>query len=115
MKFLARLCLALAVLALFAPAHAESLRCNDHIVEIGDSRLAVRYHCGQPLLTDSYCAPVYYYPGLQPVPEPYASSAVPCQQIDEWLYDRGPGSLVATLRFRAGVLLSIRYGARAPP
>jgi hypothetical protein len=35
---------------------------------------------------------------------------VPCQQIEEWLYERGPGQLTATVRFRAGVVQSIRYG-----
>lgn len=115
MKFLVRMCLAAVVLALFLPAHSETLRCNGHIVEVGDSRLSVRYHCGEPLFQDSYCAPVYHYPGLQPVPKPFASSVVPCLMVDEWLYDRGPGSLVATVRFRAGVVISITYGARASP
>ena len=31
--------------------------------------------------------------------------------IEEWLYDRGPGNLMATVRFRGGVVQSIRYGA----
>ncbi|UUZ64262.1 DUF2845 domain-containing protein [Polaromonas sp. P1(28)-13] len=114
MKFLIRICFATVASALFLPAHSETLRCNGHIIEIGDSRLSVRYHCGEPLLKDSYCAPVYYYPSLHPVPEPFASTVVPCQRVDEWLYDRGPGNLVATVRFRAGVVLSIRYDARAP-
>ncbi|MGY4828132.1 DUF2845 domain-containing protein [Sphaerotilaceae bacterium SBD11-9] len=35
---------------------------------------------------------------------------MPCQQVDEWLYDRGPGNLVATVRFRAGTVWSITYG-----
>jgi hypothetical protein len=59
------------------------------------------------------CAPVYYAPGLQQVPEPFASSVVPCLVVEEWLYDRGPGSLAATVRFRSGVVQSITYGARA--
>lgn len=41
--------------------------------------------------------------------------SVPCQEIEEWLYDRGPGNLVATVRFRAGVVQSITYDARASP
>jgi len=35
----------------------------------GDSRLSVLYKCGEPLLKDSYCAPIYSYGSLQPVPE----------------------------------------------
>lgn len=114
-KSLVRIFLTAGVLALCVPAHSETLRCNGHIVETGDSRLSVRYHCGEPPLQDSYCAPVYYSPGLQLVPEPFASSVLPCLVVEEWLYDRGPGNLAATVRFRAGVVLSVTYGARARP
>lgn len=95
------------------PASAESLRCNGHSASEGDSRLSVLYKCGEPVLKDSYCSPVYYTPTLRPVPEPFASAFVPCQQIEEWLYERGPGNLTVTVRFRAGVVQSIRY-SRAP-
>jgi len=49
------------------------------------------------------------------VPEPFASTVIPCLVVDEWLYDRGPGNLVATVRFRAGIVRSITYGTRAAP
>jgi len=114
-KFLVRICFAAVVSTLCLPSYSETLRCNGHIVETGDSRLSVRYYCGEPLLQDSYCAPVYYSPGFQLVPEPFASLVVPCLMVDEWLYDRGPGNLAATVRFRAGVVQSITYGARATP
>ena len=101
----------LAALALFAlPAHAESLRCTGGIAAEGDSRLSVFYKCGQPLLRDDYCAPVYGPGALYPVPEPFASAVVPCQPMEEWLYDRGTGNLLATVRFRSGVVQSITYG-----
>ena len=92
------------------PASAESLRCNGYSASEGDSKISVLYKCGQPLLKDNYCSPVYYSQTLQPVPEPFASAYVPCQQIEEWLYERGPGQLIAIVRFRAGVVQSIRYG-----
>ncbi len=99
-------------MALFhaTPAHAENLRCSGGIASEGDSRLSVAYKCGQPMLKDTYCAPVYQGGGWYPVPEPWASTQVPCQQIDEWLYDRGPGNLKAVVRFRQGVVQSISYG-----
>jgi hypothetical protein len=110
MKSLLRICL-VAVLGLGGPAaNAESLRCNGHSAGEGDSRLSVLYKCGQPLLKDSYCAPVYYVSTLYPVPEPIASIVVPCQPVEEWLYDRGPGNLMATVRFRSGIVQSIHYG-----
>ena len=91
-------------------ACGESLRCNGDSVSEGDTRLSLVYKCGQPLLSDAHCAPVYYAPTLQPVPEPFASLVVPCQVVEEWLYDRGPGNLMALVRLRSGVVLSIRYG-----
>lgn len=105
------LCAALAPWSL--GTHAESLRCSGGIAGEGDSRLSVVYKCGQPLLKDSFCAPVVFSQTFNLVPEPFASSFVPCQQTDEWLYDRGPGNLLATVRFRSGVVQSIVYG-RAP-
>ena len=102
-------CLVFGLLAA-GPAAAESLRCNGQIAAEGDSRVSVLYKCGQPLLRDSFCAPVVYTQSLYPVPEPFASAYVPCQPIEEWLYERGPGELTATVRFRSGVVQSIRYG-----
>jgi len=99
--------------AFAGPVRAESLRCSGGSSEVGDSRLSVLFKCGEPLLRDAYCAPVFYQGSLNPVPEPFASLAVPCLPIDEWIYDRGPGNLMATVRFRSGVVQSIRYG-RSP-
>lgn len=114
MKVLSRACLVAACLGACAgKTSAESLRCNGYSASEGDSRLSVLYKCGEPLLKDSYCAPVYYGNALYPVPEPWARAFVPCQQVDEWLYDRGPGNLMATVRFQSGVVQSILYG-RAP-
>lgn len=109
MAMAVRLWVVLAAGFLCSGAHAQSLRCNGHIAQEGDSLLSVLYKCGEPLLKDSYCAPVYQPHSPYPVPDPWAS-AFGCQRIDEWLYDRGPGNLMATVRFRAGVVQSIRYG-----
>jgi len=92
-----------------AQVHAESLRCSGGIVDEGDSRVSVLYKCGQPVLKDSFCAPVYHNGRPTPVPEPFASIAVPCQLTDEWLYERGEGNLIATVRFRSGTVLSINH------
>jgi hypothetical protein len=97
------------------PSHAESLRCNGQSTDVGDSRLSVLYKCGEPVLRDSYCAAIYTLsatPALQPAPVwvQVPGSIVPCLQVDEWLYDRGPGNLMATVRFRSGVVQAIQYG-----
>ncbi|MCX2860499.1 DUF2845 domain-containing protein [Paucibacter sp. PLA-PC-4] len=93
-------------------AQAESLRCEGTSAVEGDSKLSVLHKCGRPLLSDAYCEPVYYAGTANPVlvPAPIAGAYMPCQPIEEWLYDRGPGNLMATVRFRAGVVQSIRYG-----
>ena len=113
MNTLCRIGFAVVVGMLGASARAESLRCNGQIASEGDSRLSVLYKCGQPLLADQYCAPVYAYGQVRPIPEPFASALFPCQQVEEWLYDRGQGNLLATVRFRSGVVQSITYG-RSP-
>jgi hypothetical protein len=91
-------------------AQAESLRCPGGIASEGDSRLSVIYKCGPPQLVDSFCAPLFYGSWPTPVPEPFASSIVPCQTTEQWLYERGPGNLVATVTLRAGKVQSISYG-----
>jgi len=103
----------LVLLLISTVACAESLRCNGDSVSEGDTRLSLVYKCGQPLLADTYCAPVYYAPTYQPVPEPFASLVAPCQVVEEWLYDRGQGNLMALVRLRSGVVQSIQYG-RSP-
>lgn len=107
-----------ACATLFAGAvAAESLRCNGVSVAEGESRLSVRYKCGEPLLKDGYCAQVYYQGSqgqtLQAVPGAWAAANVPCQPMEDWVYERGPGNLVATVRFKSGVVQSILYG-RSP-
>lgn len=91
-------------------ARAESLRCNGQIVSEGDTRLSVLRRCGQPALKDARCAPVYVGPRLQPLPDGIAALVAPCIQLEDWLYERGPGFLPATVRFRSGVVQAIFYG-----
>jgi len=96
--------------ALPSAAFAESLRCSNGIAAEGDSRISLVYKCGQPLLRDNYCAPVYYSGSFYAVPDPIASAYVPCVQTEEWLYERGPGEFVAVIRLRGGKVQSITYG-----
>jgi hypothetical protein len=104
--------LTLSVLAVLGSgsARGESLQCAIGSVAEGDSRLAVLYKCGEPLARDGACAPVHYVGSLRRVPQPFASSFVPCVPTEEWLYERGPGNLVAMVRFRSGKVQSIQYG-----
>ena len=109
MKLLKLACVTV-LLGLPGLAAAESLRCTGGIVAEGDSRMSVIYKCGQPVLADTYCSPVYYPGTYNLVPAPIASTLVPCLQIEEWLYQRGPGEMLATVYLRQGVVQSIAYG-----
>lgn len=102
-----------ALVTVAAPVAAETLRCNGMIVSEGDSKVSVVYKCGEPLLKDSFCAPVVDLRTGRPVPDAVAGWVVPCQTVEEWLYDRGPGNMLAKVRLRGGVVLSIRY-SRSP-
>lgn len=110
MNALLRAWCAIMIATASCAASAESLRCDGQSVSEGDTRLALWYKCGPPLLSDTYCAPVYYAPTFQLVPEPFASIVVPCQVVEEWVYDRGPGNLMASVRIRSGIVQSIHYG-----
>jgi len=87
--------------------HADPLRCNDTSVAEGDSKVWLIRACGQPAVSDSYCAKA-----AQPARTPYGTPTYPppCVLTEEWLYDRGPGNLVAVVRIREGKIISIRYG-----
>lgn len=100
-------------LGLAGAAQAESLRCNGRIIEVGEPRVNVLRFCGEPAATDSYCRPVE----LMPPPgwrRPWYANDLPCRTMDEWLYDRGPGNLMALVRFESGRIHSIEYTQRGP-
>jgi hypothetical protein len=110
MNTVIRLCLAGWAASIGMSASAESLRCSGGLTSEGDSKLSVLYKCGPSALKDSFCAPVYFTQSLQPVPEPIASALVPCVLTEQWLYERGPGNMLATVTLRSGVVRSISYG-----
>lgn len=111
MKRLSLCCLALLALAAAPGVRAESLRCNGRIMEVGEPRVNVVRLCGEPVAADSYCRPVEVMPprGQR---WPWYAQDLPCRPVDEWLYDRGPGNLMALVRFEAGRIHSIEYTQR---
>ena len=79
-------------------------------IENHRARLSLLHKCGPPLLADHHCAPLFDARSGRAVPEPWAGAIAGCQMIEELLYDRGPGNLLATVRVRAGVVQAILYG-----
>jgi hypothetical protein len=110
---LIRIALLLALSTAPVLVRAESLRCSGGSVTEGDSRLSLVYKCGPPEASDAFCAPVYYAGSINVVPDPWASMAVPCQLVEQFLYPRGPGELLATVYIRRGIVQSITY-SRTP-
>lgn len=90
----------------------RSLRCNGDLAEVGDSKASVLQKCGEPFFVDTFCKPAN-----QVIVPPAATgtttvNVLPCQEVDEWSYNPGPGQFITIVRFEAGVITSIRYGDR---
>lgn len=96
-----------------APAAAQSFRCRNDLVNVGDSRASVLLKCGEPVIRDSFCAPAERPAAAEPPVGPAGFKAVPCETVDEWTFNPGYGQFMTTLRFEAGRLSSIKYGDRA--
>ena len=90
------------------PAAAQSLRCKNDLVSVGDSRASVVLKCGEPVVKDAFCRP-----GETPRVETAGRPVViPCENVDEWTYNPGVGQFMTTLRFEGGRLVAITYGDR---
>lgn len=102
----------LAAAGLFAlgadVAAAQSFRCKNDLVNVGDSRASVLLKCGEPVVKDTFCRAIEPPPG-----SPSTGNVLPCENVDEWTFNPGYGQFITTLRFREGTLVSIKYGDRA--
>lgn len=102
-----------ALLAAWAPVRAEQLRCAGGFAVEGDSRLSVLQKCGEPRWRDTVCVPAWQRGVVVTGAGPWVGLVPGCEQVEEWVYDRGPGYLPATLRFRWGRVAGVLYGAEA--
>jgi hypothetical protein len=93
-------------------AGAQSFRCKNDLVSVGDARASVLQKCGEPVVKDAFCKPAE--PQTVPANPPGTSVVVvaPCENVDEWTYNPGYGQFMTTLRFEAGKLTAIKYGDR---
>ncbi|MES2879329.1 MAG: DUF2845 domain-containing protein [Pseudomonadota bacterium] len=113
MKNLASSLLFAAVTFGLAPvtASAESLRCKNDTVNVGDPRSSVVQRCGEPVAKDSFCKPAE----SQAVQRNAAGATVvvlPCEKVDEWTYNPGYGQFMTTLQLEGGKVTGIKYGDR---
>ena len=100
-------------LAVFATsAGAQSFRCKNDLINVGDSKASAVLKCGEAVVKDSFCKPV---DSRTVAAAPKGSTVVinaPCETVDEWTYNPGHGQFMTTLRFESGKLVSITYGDR---
>jgi hypothetical protein len=104
----------LPALLLCAPAWADtrSFRCNNDLVNLGESKASVQLKCGQPVLKDSFCKSADVRPASKVGGGSVVINNNACESVDEWTYNPGYGQFMTTLRFESGRLVTIRYGER---
>lgn len=110
--------LAAALLAAGAPAHAsQALRCEGRLVGKGESPLSLLHKCGEPVYRQAVCVSMLQL-GWIVAPArgngPAAVLANQCVPMEEWFYDRGPGTFYGVVRLHNGVIESVRDGDRRP-
>jgi len=112
LKSLAAFVFALGALAL-APldAAAQTFKCRNDLVNVGDARASVLLKCGEPVVKDAFCRQVPVQ-AQRPASAGRGVNVVPCENVDEWTYNPGYGQFMTTLRFVEGRLVAIEYGDR---
>jgi hypothetical protein len=111
-RFVVAVAFALVALVLWPhEAAAQTFKCRNDLVNVGDARATVLLKCGEPVVRDSFCRPLPA-PGSRPASGARPGQIVPCENVDEWIYNPGYGQFMTTLRFVEGRLVAIEYGDR---
>lgn len=94
---------------------AQSLSCNGTLVSKGDSPVSLLQKCGEPIYRQQICLSMlqlgWVVTPFQPG-SPYAILASQCVPMEEWTYDRGPGTFMGVVRIYNGSIESVRDGDR---
>jgi hypothetical protein len=106
------LALPVTLLVVSASAHAQSLRCKNDFVSLGDSKASVLQKCGEPILKDDFCKPVEAAASTNGSSKSTVVNLNTCQKVDEWTYNPGRGQFMTSLQFESGKLVLIKYGDR---
>ncbi|MCY1357208.1 hypothetical protein D9M69_436930 [compost metagenome] len=107
--------IAAAALLIASSASAQSPACNGYLVGKGASPATLLQTCGEPVYRQAVCVPMVqlgwvltpYRPG-----SPEAVLANQCVPMEEWTYDRGPGTFFGIVRIYNGTIESVRDGDR---
>ena len=98
-------------------AHAESMRCNGDLIQLGDMKAEVIAECGEPIMRDSFCRPVAKGAQIQAVQSGNQNvqnniAVQTCEDVDVWTYHPAKGQFVTHLFFVEGELQEMKYGDR---
>lgn len=105
---LAGVLITLACAAPLSVWSADALRCHGDLAQVGETKASILNKCGEPLTKDTFCKKVERKDSST-----HTTIVTGCEEVEEWTYNPGTGSFMATLRFEAGRLASISYGDRA--
>lgn len=84
-------------------AWADTMRCGNGLVEVGDSMAAVRSLCGNPADVQQSSAV-----NATTTRAGDSSSTVGTKvRVETWTYDRGPNQLLVSIRFVDGKVVAI--------
>lgn len=98
-------------------ASAGSLRCGSKLAQVGDTKAEIIEKCGQPVMTDTFCAPLVAANQIQGIQNGDNNiqnniAIATCENVDIWTYKPGSGKFITNLYFSRGQLQTIRYGDR---
>ena len=115
-KTLQLLATALALCMVLPAQASQSLRCNGSLVGKGDSPVTLLQKCGDPIYRQGVCVSMLQL-GWVVTPyrqgSPAAVLANQCVPMEEWTYDRGPGTFLGVVRIYNGPIESVRDGDRS--
>ena len=113
--FLVTLTAALTFVGIPTTVFAQSLNCNGALVSKGESPVSLVRKCGEPIYRQQICLSMlqlgWVVTPFQPG-SPNAILASQCVPMEEWTYDRGPGTFLGIVRLYNGSIESIRDGDR---
>ncbi len=95
--------LVIVVCMLLASGVQASMRCGNHLVAVGDSKMDVLIRCGPPALAEPYSVATYERYGFGGM----ESNSYP---LEVWHYNCGRGILVKRLLFEGGFLRAVDAG-----
>lgn len=119
--------LLLLLLPMMSNSYADSMRCGNKLVSIGDTKAEILLKCGEPLTQDTIAIeenteyaelalkyPLLYKHGLLKNRNGVVigSETTITQSIDQWTYHLGQGKFLRILIFEGGQLIAIEDGDR---